>query len=83
MITLGGTLGVGLYLRGGTILQLAGPLAVVLSFAIMGILAWCVMQCITEMLCIWPLPGALHLYVEEWVDKELGITVGVVYSTLR
>ncbi|KAL3437019.1 amino acid permease-domain-containing protein [Aspergillus tetrazonus] len=79
MITVNGTLGTGLYWRGGQILELAGPLAAVLSFLLIGLLSWAVMQCITEMLCIWPIPGALSVYVSEFVDHELGITVGVAY----
>jgi amino acid transporter len=79
MITVNGTLGTGLYWRGGQILELAGPLAAVLAFLLIGLLSWAVMQCITEMLCIWPIPGALSVYVSEFVDHELGITVGVAY----
>ncbi|EED20720.1 proline-specific permease, putative [Talaromyces stipitatus ATCC 10500] len=79
MITINGTLGTGLYWRGGQILELGGPLAVLLSFLLVGLLAWAVMQCITEMLCIWPIPGALSVYVSEFVDSELGIAVGVTY----
>jgi len=37
------------------------------------------MQCITELLCIWPIPGAMSVYVSEFVDVELGIAVGVAY----
>lgn len=79
MITINATLGTGLYWRGGQILELGGPLAVPLSFLSVGILTWAVMQCITEMLCIWPIPGALSVYVREFVDPELGIAVGVAY----
>uniref|UniRef100_A0A093V3R3 Arginine permease n=1 Tax=Talaromyces marneffei PM1 TaxID=1077442 RepID=A0A093V3R3_TALMA len=79
MLTINGTLGTGLYWRGGQILELGGPLAVLLSFLLVGLLAWAVMQCITEMLCIWPIPGALSVYVSEFVDMELGIVVGVTY----
>jgi len=79
MITISGVLGVGLYVRGGLILRLGGPVAVLLSFALMGFLAWGVMQCIAEMLCIWPISGALSTYVSEFVDVELGIVVGVAY----
>ncbi|KAK1752730.1 amino acid transporter [Echria macrotheca] len=79
MITINATLGTGLYWRGGLILEMGGPLAVLLSFMIVGILAWSVMQCLTEMLCIWPIPGALSVYVGEFVDVELGIAVGVAY----
>lgn len=79
MITINGTLGTGLYWRGGQILELGGPLAVLLSFLLVGLLAWAVMQCITEMLCIWPIPGALNVYVSEFVDMELGIAIGLTY----
>lgn len=79
MITINGTLGTGLYWRGGQILELGGPLAVLLSFLLVGFLAWSVMQCITEMLCIWPIPGAMPVYVSEFVDEELGIAVGIAY----
>jgi amino acid transporter len=78
-ITISGVLGIGLYVQGGMILRLGGPLAVLLSFALLGLLAWAVMQCIAEMLCIWPISGALAVYVSEFVDVELGIAVGVAY----
>ncbi|KAF6822269.1 hypothetical protein CPLU01_12129 [Colletotrichum plurivorum] len=79
MITINGTFGTGLYLRSGQILELGGPVAVLISFILLGFLSWAVMQCITEMLCIWPVPGALLLFVRKFVDKELGIAVGVAY----
>ncbi|KAL2788661.1 amino acid permease-domain-containing protein [Aspergillus keveii] len=79
MITVNGTLGIGLYWRGGQILELAGPLAAVLAFFLVGLLCWAVMQCITEMICIWPIPGALSVFVSEFVDAELGIAVGIAY----
>lgn len=79
MITINATLGTGLYWKSGQILHLGGPLIVLISFLVVGLLAWAVMQCITEMLCIWPIPGALSVYVSEFVDVELGIAVGITY----
>ncbi|KAJ5650891.1 proline-specific permease [Penicillium longicatenatum] len=79
MITINATVGIGLYWRGGQILELGGPLAVVLSYFLVGCLVWAVMQGITEMLCIWPIPGALSVYVSKFVDEELGIAVGIAY----
>ncbi|KAI4864854.1 amino acid permease-domain-containing protein [Hypoxylon rubiginosum] len=79
MITVNATLGTGLYWRGGQILELGGPLAVIVSFLALGILSWGVMQCITELLCIWPVPGALSVFVRVFVDPELGIAVGIAY----
>ncbi|KAJ0361982.1 hypothetical protein COL154_006493 [Colletotrichum chrysophilum] len=65
-----------LYWRSGQILEIGGPLAVLFSFVLVGLLAWAVMQCVTELLCIWPVPGALSVYVGTFVDHELGIAVG-------
>ncbi|KAI0376199.1 amino acid permease/ SLC12A domain-containing protein [Hypomontagnella monticulosa] len=79
MITVNATLGTGLYWRGGQILELGSFLAVIISFLLLGILAWAVTQCITELLCIWPVPGALAVFVREFVDFELGIAVGIAY----
>ncbi|KAL4742686.1 hypothetical protein BDV11DRAFT_167080 [Aspergillus similis] len=52
MITVNGTLGTGLYWRGGQILELAGPLAAVLSFLLIGLLSWAVMQFIVIALIV-------------------------------
>ncbi|KAI0899940.1 amino acid permease-domain-containing protein [Annulohypoxylon nitens] len=79
MITINATLGTGLYWRGGQVLELGGSLAVILSFLLLGILAWMVMQCITELISIWPVPGALAVFVRKFVDDELGIVVGIAY----
>ncbi|KAH0170182.1 hypothetical protein KCU67_g2751, partial [Aureobasidium melanogenum] len=79
MITISGVLGIGLYVRSGEILRLGGPAAVLSSFAVLAFIAWAVMQCIAEMLCIWPVPGALVEFVRAFVDDELGIVVGVAY----
>ena len=32
-----------------------------------------------ELICIWPISGAISVFVSEFVDVELGITVGVAY----
>lgn len=79
MITVGAMLGIGFYVRIGTVLRTAGPLALVLSFTLLTLFAWAVMQCITEMLSIWPVPGALVEFVRRFVDEDLGYTIGVAY----
>ena len=79
MITIGAMLGIGFYVRIGTVLRTAGPLALILSFVLLAFLSWGVMQCITEMLSIWPVPGALMEFVGCFVDKELGYVIGIAY----
>ncbi|KAI1126465.1 amino acid permease/ SLC12A domain-containing protein [Nemania abortiva] len=79
MITLNATLGAGLYWRAGQILELGGAVAVLVSFILLTVLAWAVMQCIGEMLGRWPAPGAISVFVSNFVDYELGIAVGIMY----
>ncbi|KAJ8131442.1 hypothetical protein O1611_g2183 [Lasiodiplodia mahajangana] len=79
MIALNATLGVGLYWRAGQILELAGPVAVLVAFILLTLLAWAVMQCVGEMIGRWPVPGALSVFVSNFIDYELGIAVGIMY----
>lgn len=79
MITISGVLGVGLYVRSGSILRIGGPAAVLISITLMGLLAWLVMQCIGEMLSLWPISNALVEFVSSWVDEDLGTAVGIAY----
>ncbi|KAK2036504.1 hypothetical protein LZ31DRAFT_483608 [Colletotrichum somersetense] len=79
MISLNGVLGTGLYGRSGQILELGGPLAVFVSYSLVGLVAFAVMKCLTELLCVWPVPGALSLFVRTFLDNELGIAVGIAY----
>ncbi|KAL2867243.1 amino acid permease/ SLC12A domain-containing protein [Aspergillus lucknowensis] len=79
MITIGGTVGAGFYVRSGTVLRVGGPGAVLIAFTAMGLLAWMVMQCIGELLTLWPISGALVEFVAKFVDEDLGIAVGIAY----
>ncbi|KAL4925373.1 amino acid permease-domain-containing protein [Aspergillus undulatus] len=79
MITISGVLGAGLYIRSGTVLRIGGPVAVLISFTVMGLLAWTVMQCIGELLALWPISGALVEFVAKFVDEDLGTAVGIAY----
>ncbi|KAL5043018.1 hypothetical protein BDW71DRAFT_216574 [Aspergillus fruticulosus] len=79
MITLSGVLGAGLYIRSGSVLRIGGPGAVLIAFTVMGLLAWSVMQCIGELLALWPISGALVEFVAKFVDEDLGTAVGIAY----
>jgi amino acid transporter len=83
MITISGVLGAGLYIRSGTVLRVGGPGAVLIAFTVMGLLAWMVMQCIGELLALWPISGALVEFVAKFVDEDLGTAVGIAYWLVR
>jgi amino acid transporter len=78
-ITISGVLGAGLYLDSGIMLSYGGGTAVLVAYALLGLLAILVMECIGEMICIWPIPNALVEFVRKFVDEDLGILVGIAY----
>jgi amino acid transporter len=79
MISIGGTIGMGLVLSSSEILRLSGSTGLVLSYALMGIVVAAVMSCIAEMVSLIPEPGALALFPKRFIDPSLGLAVGVSY----
>lgn len=69
----------GFYVRTGTILKLGGQAAVIYAFSFLGILSIMVMQGLATMLRIWPIGGAIIVFVEKFVDEDIGKSVAVLY----
>ncbi|KAI1344881.1 amino acid permease-domain-containing protein [Xylariaceae sp. FL0016] len=77
--TINAVIGSGIYVNTGTIQHLGGPAAVIYSYAFLGALALMIMHNMAIMLHIWPTAGALIVFVEKFVDEEVGKTVAVLY----
>lgn len=58
---------------------MSGPVGAVLSFFIASLVIISVMRSLAEMVSVRPVKGALMDYPATFVDKALGIAVGVVY----
>lgn len=69
----------GYYVRTGTLLHAGGEAAVVYTYSFLGILSLMVMKGLTIMLRIWPVGGALIIFVEEFVDKDVARSVAFLY----
>ncbi|KAH7403387.1 amino acid permease-domain-containing protein [Cadophora sp. MPI-SDFR-AT-0126] len=78
-VVISGTIGLGLFLDSGEILRIAGPGGALVAFGIVGIGVISVMAGVAEMIDHWPIPGALVEFIKTFVDKELGIVLGVAY----
>jgi amino acid transporter len=63
----------------GTAIHMAGPGGALVAFFFASTVAYAVMQCIAEMICIWPISGALIEFVRVFVDEDLGTVVGIAY----
>ena len=78
MIALGGVIGAGLFVGTGTGIALAGP-AVLISFALAGLLALLVLRMLGEMAAEHPSGGAFSVHAEKAIGPWAGFTVGWTY----
>ncbi|KAI9865658.1 MAG: Cationic amino acid transporter 2 [Trichoglossum hirsutum] len=74
-----GAVGIGLFINTGEFITIAGSLGAPIAFAIAGFIVGCVYVSLAEMVCLRPVPGALMVYPDEFVDEGLGYAVGVIY----
>lgn len=75
-IGLGGGIGVGLFVGVGTGLQAAGPLGLLLAFAIMGAIMWGVLQGAAEMATLIPTAGGFPHFAARFIDPAAGFALG-------
>ncbi|KAF8246073.1 hypothetical protein K440DRAFT_662315 [Wilcoxina mikolae CBS 423.85] len=78
-IAISGTIGLGLFVSSGTALRAAGPGGTIAAFAVVGFIAVSVMEGLSEMIGLWPIPNAMVEFVRAFVDYELGTVVGITY----
>lgn len=78
MMAIGGVLGAGFFLGVGGSIQLAGP-AVVISYAVGGLLAFCVLLLLVEMAIARPLAGAFQRFAQEAFGARVGFATGWTY----
>jgi AAT family amino acid transporter len=78
MIAIGGTIGVGLFLGSATAIQKAGP-ALVVSYAVGGLIMFFIMRALGELLQYKPVAGSFAAYAEEFVGPWAGFMTGWSY----
>lgn len=80
LITIGSSIGTGIFVGVGSALARSGPLSVFLAFTVYSCLVlWPLMMCAAE-LCTWlPMRGSIFLFAERYVDPALGFAAGYIY----
>ncbi len=79
MISLGGTIGTGLFLASGNTVHAAGPGGALVAFAIVGIMVYFLMTSLGEMAAHMPVAGSFSIYGEKFVDPAFGFALGWNY----
>ncbi len=79
MITLGGSIGTGIFLASGNALSMAGPGGTLLAYLIMGIMVYFLMAGLGEMAAFMPTSGSFYVYAARFFDPSLGYALGWNY----
>ncbi|MCQ4923877.1 amino acid permease [Tissierella carlieri] len=78
MLGIGGTIGTGLFLGSGYVLQQAGPGGTLIAYLFGAIIMYLMMFCLGELLVEMPVAGTVQAYATELINPSMGFTVGWV-----
>lgn len=78
MIAIGGAIGTGLFLGSASRLHNTGP-ALVLSYAVVGLIAYFLMRALGELVLHRPTSGAFVSYMREFFGEKWAFTTGWIY----
>ncbi|KAJ5261139.1 hypothetical protein N7478_011734 [Penicillium angulare] len=79
MIAIGGIIGPGLLVSSGNALHEGGPAGSLISFCLVGIIVFFVMQSLGEMATIIPVTGSFTEYAARFIDDALAFALGWAY----
>lgn len=79
MISLGGTIGTGLFLASGASIAQAGPGGALVAYALIGIMVYFLMTSLGEMAAYMPTSGSFSTYATKFVDPAFGFAMGWNY----
>ena len=79
MISLGGSIGTGLFLASGAPISQAGPAGALLAYALVGVMVYFLMTALAELSAFEPVSGSFAVYGEKYVDRGFGLAMGVNY----
>jgi AAT family amino acid transporter len=82
MMTMGGAIGVGLFLGSSLSIRLAGP-GVILSYFFGAVVALIVAYSIAEMAVVHPVPGSFGVYAQTYLNEWSGFAVRVTYAFVQ
>ncbi|MEJ6399666.1 amino acid permease [Nicoliella lavandulae] len=79
MISLGGSIGTGLFVTSGSTISQAGPGGALVAYILMGLMVYFLMTSLGEMATNTPVSGSFAEYAGKYVDPALGFAMGWNY----
>src|ERR1700722_12156116 len=82
MITIGGAIGVGLFLGSTVTIRLAGP-GVIITYLLSAVIALIVAYAVAEMAVVHPVAGSFGVYAETYLNPWAGFAVRATYGFVQ
>ncbi len=82
MMTIGGAIGVGLFLGSSLTIRLAGP-GVILAYLFSAVIAVIVAYSIAEMAVVHPVAGSFGVYAQTYLNEWSGFAVRITYAFVQ
>lgn len=79
MISIGGTIGTGLFVGSGQTISQAGPLGAILAYLVGGFIMYTVLLCLGELTVAMPVSGSFQSYASRFISPAAGFTTGWLY----
>ncbi|KAI9351611.1 amino acid permease/ SLC12A domain-containing protein [Zopfochytrium polystomum] len=79
MMSIGGTIGTGLFVASGLTIATAGPVGALLAYAVVGTMVFFVIASLGEMSALIPVSGSFHEFAGRFVDPALAWCLGWQY----
>lgn len=73
-------IGVGHFVAVGAAYAGAGPAGLLLAFALIAIVQWCVMQSIAEIATLFPTAGSFHHFATRFIDPAVGFSLAISHA---
>jgi len=80
MIAIGGSIGTGLFVGSGSALSTGGPASLLIAFALIGSMLFCVVHALGEMAVLFPVAGSFSAYSTRFLDPAWGFAMGWNYA---
>jgi amino acid transporter len=80
MIAIGGSIGTGLFVGSGEVLQSGGPAGVVIAYILVGTMIFCTVQSLGELAVTFPVSGAFVTYNSRFIDTSWGFAMAWNYA---
>ncbi|KAF8453939.1 amino acid permease-domain-containing protein [Terfezia claveryi] len=80
MIAIGGSIGTGLFVGSGNALRTGGPAALLIAFALIGMMLYCVVHALGELAVVFPVAGSFSAYSTRFLDPAWGFAMGWNYA---